>query len=127
MRVLRSNSVRACVPNPNEVSKAKFLESFEEEQVVPLYNENGKMVSEQVNRVAIRRPVDDSRLTHENEPADLFSIDNQLKAGVNLQEFKGSFIRPDLAQSSYLGEQAIQLIEERLADNESYKQESLTE
>ena len=127
MRVLRSNSVRACVPNPDEVSKAKFLEAFEEEQVVPLYDKNGKKVSEQVNRVAIRRPVDDSRLTHENEPADLFSIENQMKAGVNLQEFKGSFIRPDLGQSAYLGEQAIQLIEERLADKESYKENVETE
>ena len=125
--MLRSKNVIPCVPIPEEHLKREFIVASEVEEKVPLYDKDGKVVSEQVVNVPIRKSIPKEQWEHRGEDCSLFSIDNQIKSGVSLSEFHGAFISPSLAESSYLGEQAIKQINARLESEKSNVESSKTE
>lgn len=114
MGILRKSTPLAVVPKPDNIACRKFHDVTSVDEVVPLYDSKGNKVDEHIVKVVARKPLDDVSFEHRGESCDLFSIENQINAGVNLQEFRGSFITPDLSESSYLGDLAISQIKSRL-------------
>lgn len=111
--MLRSK-INSVTPIPEQHLKREFVVVEEKVEQVSLYDKNGKVVSEQIVRVPIRVPIPKETWEHKGESCDLYTIENQLNANVDLREFHGDFLTPSLAESSYLGEVAIQQINARL-------------
>ena len=120
--MLRSK-INPVVPVPENHLKREFVVVEEHVENVPLYDKSGKVVSEQKVRVPIRVPIPKENWEHKGESCDLYSIENLIESGTDLREFHGSFLTPSLAESSYLGEVAIQQINARL-DKEKQNVES---
>lgn len=101
MSILRSNAV-ACVPD-NDCLTHEFVESKQIEELVPIFDKNGKKIRDlrqtRIERTSIPRDV----WTNKGIDADLTSLRNQIESNAQLHPFNGSFIGVDLDESDKLG------------------------
>lgn len=120
--MLRRKSIKAVVCPPDNFTNRQFEEVVLVTESVPVYDSKGNVVERVDKTIIVRKPIDRNILEHRGEKCELYSIENQINAGVNLKDFSGAFLTPDLSESSYLGEQAIAQLESKI-NVESSKQE----
>ena len=94
--MLRSPIVMGIVPDENDFVRHEFFESIVEKQEIPVYDKNGKVVRTDVKNVPVRNKISDEVLEHKGIKASMFSIQNQVASGVNMQPMTGSFLKPSL-------------------------------
>ena len=105
--MLRSKNVRQVQPNPDDWHVNDFTSCEIVKEEVPVYDSKGNVVKKDVVSKRVYKPYDSDEVAHKGISCELFSLENQLNAGVSMQPFSGSFIQPDLSDSSLLGEEAI--------------------
>ena len=112
--MLRSKNVKQVVPNPDDWHVNDFVSCEIEKEEVPVYDAKGNFVRKDLVNKRVYKPYDKDAVAHKGISCELFSLENQLNAGVALQPFNGSFIAPDLSDSSNMGEEAIAAMQARL-------------
>lgn len=119
MSVLRKNVV-PCIPDFDCIEHT-FVDSRSVEEIVPVFDKNGKKVREfkqkSVERVEIPADVWENR----GIKADLFSLENQLNSGVDVKPFNGSFIGIDLDESDRLGDDFISSFNKFVSESQETK------
>lgn len=99
--MLRSPIVKGIVPDEKDFVRHEFFESKVEKQEVPVYDKNGKVVRIDVKNVPVRNKISNEILEHKGIKASMFSIQNQVATGVNMQPMTGSFMKPTLEERQY--------------------------
>ena len=79
----------ACVPVPEPAPK--FMQLVLEEQKKVVYDSNGNELTTEVVSVSIPKPIPDEVFENRGISCDLFDVDTQIKAGVQLHQFDGDF------------------------------------
>lgn len=105
MSILRSNCV-AVVPD-DDMLQHEFKQSQSVEEIVPIFDKEGKKVREIKRKRVELVSIPDDVWENKGIKCEMFSLENQIAAGVPLREFTGAFIGLDLADSAQLGEEFI--------------------
>lgn len=122
MSVLRNAKVVACVPDPADNIIPHFRESYVEDVKRVICDENGEVISQRIQKVAKTRIVDSSELENKGINYRMFSLENQLASGVNLQPAP-AFGSPTLDERS----NASDYVESVLSNPENFEQTPKTE
>lgn len=101
---MRLSKTRAVVVEPDNSMKVRQFTSENVVEKRPVYDAKGKVVTYRKVNVCKKQFVSDEDLENRGIDSELFSIDNQLKVGVNMQPFTGDFIKPSLDQRMQLSE-----------------------
>lgn len=117
--MLRRKSVNSVIPVPDNFTCREFEDVQLVDEIVPLYDARGNKVDEMKKSIVVRKPIASEVLEHRGEKCELFSIENQINAGVSLRDFSGAFMQPDLSESDYLGSLAISQLESKINQQSS--------
>lgn len=101
MSILRSNVI-ACVPDTDCLTH-EFVESNQIEELVPIFDKNGKKIRDLRQSRIDRTPIPRDVWTNKGIDADMTSMRTQIESKVQLHPFNGSFIGVDLDESDKLG------------------------
>lgn len=121
MSILRSNAV-ACTPDL-DCMEHQFVDSRSEDVVVPFFDKDGNKVRELTEKKIVRTPISDEVWENRGIPAENFSLENQINAGVQLKPFTGSFVGIDLDESDNLGSDFIDNVNNFMAKQAANKTE----
>lgn len=115
MSLLRKKCI-ACIPDV-EPAIHEFKQSRSVEEIVPVFNKDGKKVREVRQRSVVYDSIPSETWENKGVKASLFSLENQVNAGVDVSEFKGNFIGLDLDKSDSLGTQFIESVNSYVAEH----------
>lgn len=101
---MKLSKTKAVVVEPDNSMKVRQFTSENVVEKRPVYDAKGKVITYRKVNVCKKQLVSDEDLENRGIDSDLFSIDNQLKVGVNMQPFMGDFIKPSLEQRLQLSE-----------------------
>lgn len=103
MSLLRNSNVRSCVPSESEIIKHEFVESVVTDEKRIISNAEGKKVGEEIRKVVSYRKPNFEELENRGIDYRLFTIDNQINAGVVMQPLP-AFGSPSLEEKSQMSD-----------------------
>ena len=121
MALLRK-SVRACKPEKESLTLRTFKESKVVQSLVPIYDSKGNKVSEHYVSSVVKEEIPIERLRHDGLTVDMFSLQTQIDAGVQLKEFNGTFMTDSLSDMALKGRTAVDSIESMIKNKDNYVQ-----
>lgn len=121
---MKLSNLKACVPDPSENFRSVEVVSSLEDELVPVYNAEGKKIASRPRRVVKRVPITDEVLENRGIDSSLFALKNQLASGVNMQPFSGDFMSPSLEQKQVMSEQMEKQVSAFLDNKDNYVEPS---